>query len=163
MPKSSINRKKIFRPAGSQSLSASTQLKEIDDVIIQITQAFCPNGHNLVTSDSPLFEGAPGIDLWVDDGKDADKVTLSPYHGDHSRMGRIDYPAGTKINLACPICKTQFLKLTSCSCEHKGELYMIYLTPSLSDSHIVGICNVWGCYRSKVFDQAQLMASYLQD
>jgi hypothetical protein len=40
---------------------------------------------------------------------------------------------------------------------------MLYLTPELDDGRVVALCNVWGCHRSKVFDQAQLLSAYMQD
>jgi hypothetical protein len=33
----------------------------------------------------------------------------------------------------------------------------------LDDGNVVAICNTWGCHRSKVFDQAQLLAAYLEE
>lgn len=163
MSKLSINRKKIDRRTKSPSLSKSTHLKEVDKVVIQITQAFCPNGHNLVQDGNDLFDGSPGIAVWVSDGKTEGKIVISPFHGDHSRVGEVDFPSRTKIEIACPVCKIRFTRLAKCICKQEGELVMIFLTSGLDESNVVGICDVWGCYRSKVFDQAQLLATYQQD
>ena len=163
MSKSSIQKDKIHRPKGGQPPSHISHVREIDDVIIEVTQAFCPNGHNLVRNQDQLFDGSPGVSLLVSNDNSEGEVILSPYHGDHAKLGKVDFANGTRLEVSCPVCRTQFPKLQPCSCPENGDLVLIYLTPELDDGHVVALCNVWGCYRSKVFDQAQLLAAYLQD
>jgi hypothetical protein len=161
--KTSIKKDKLQRPFGAPHPSKKTRIKELDDVVIQVTQVFCPNGHNLVRNRRQLFDGSPGISLLVSDGDTSDTVILSPYHGDASRKGKASFPDGTRVEVSCPVCKAQLPKLGACNCEGDGELFMLYLTPELDDGRVVALCNVWGCHRSKVFDQAQLLSAYLQD
>ena len=154
-----INKDKIHRHSDTP-LSKETGAKSVDDVIIQVTQAFCPAGHNLVNNQEKLFDGAPGISLHISDGKSQGDVILSPFHGDHRRRGTKDFQDGTKLEISCPVCHKPLPRLSSCSCSDHSDLFKIYLTPDLDDGHVVALCNVWGCHRSKVFDQAQLLASY---
>ncbi len=163
MSKTSIKKDKLQRPFGAPHPSKKTRIKEVDDVVIQVTQVFCPNGHNLVRNRRQLFDGSPGITLWISDGDTSGTVIISPYHGDPSRKGDVSFPDKTCVDVSCPVCKAQLPKLGPCSCDGDGELFMLYLTPELDDGQVVALCNVWGCHRSKVFDQAQLRSAYLQD
>jgi hypothetical protein len=163
MMKATAHRGKIHRPFGAPPPSKKVRVKEVDDVIIQVTQAFCPNGHNLVRNRRQLFDGSPGISLLVSDGKNSGEVILSPFHGDHSRKTKLDFSAGTTLEISCPVCKAQLPVLSPCTCRHHGKLFMLYLTPELDDGHVVALCNVWDCHRSKVFDQAQLLAAFLEE
>ncbi|MBN2496600.1 MAG: hypothetical protein JXR96_18570 [Deltaproteobacteria bacterium] len=157
--KSKIDRDRLHRPTEAKA-SPDSQIREVDEVVIQVTQAFCPNGHNLVCNFKLLFDGEPGISLWVSDGEREGEVVLSPFHGDHSRQGLSDFDPGSKLTISCPICRHQLPRLSKCSCE-RGELFTLYLTPTLDDSHVVALCDIWGCHRSKVFDQAQLLSAYM--
>jgi hypothetical protein len=161
--KASIKKEKLQRPFGAPLPSKKTRIKELDDVVIQVTQVFCPNGHNLVRNRRQLFDGSPGISLWVSDGNTEGTVILSPYHGDSSRKSKVTFKEGTRVKVSCPVCKAELPKLGPCVCEGGGDLFMLYLTPELDDGRVVALCNVWGCHRSKVFDQAQLLSAYLQD
>ena len=162
VPKATIERGKIHRPFGVPAPSPDARIKEVDDVVIQVTQAFCPNGHNLVRNRRQLFDGSPGISLWVSDGTNSGEVILSPFHGDHSKKSGLKFTKGSPLEVACPVCKAQLPVLSPCTCAC-GQLVMLYLTPQLDDGNVVAVCNSWGCHRSKVFDQAQLLAAYLED
>lgn len=162
MSKENIDKTRIHRPFGLPPPSPQTRAREVEEVIIQVTQAFCPNGHNLVRNRRQLFDGSPGISLLVSDGSDCQNVILSPFHGDHSRKGKACFADGTRLEVYCPVCRAQLPVLSPCTCG-KGNLVMLYLTDGLDDGNVVALCDVWGCHRSKVFDQAQLLAAYLDD
>ena len=99
----------------------------------------------------------------VSDGTTEGEVILSPFHGDHTRRSKLDYEAGTRLKVSCPVCRAQLPVLSACTCSFGGSLVMLYLTSMLDDGNVVAICNTWGCHRSKVFDQAQLLAAYLEE
>lgn len=163
MAKKDIDRERLHRPVDAPTPSPDSFIEEVDDVIIQVTQAFCPKGHNLVRNHEILFDGAPGISLWVSDGQTEGEVILSPYHGDHARKGLVDFQVGQQLTIACPECRTELPSLAECSCGDHASLFGLYLTPKLDDGDVVALCNVWGCHRSKVFDQFQLLSAYLED
>ena len=163
MSDSDIDRAKIQRSGNVSTPPEDAHFKEVDDVIVQVTQAYCPQGHNLVLEKEELFDGAPGITLLVSAGGPAKKLILSPFHGDHRRYGFTDYAECARLEISCPICQTKLPELSACACSTEGKLIKLYLTPDLNDAHVVGLCNIWGCHRSKLFDQAELLAAYLQD
>lgn len=130
------------------------------DVLVVITQAFCPNGHNLVGRSPETFDGFSGISLWVEAGDRAGEVVVSPIHGDPEKRG-ISFPDGTKLSLKCPECKVEFPELTRCRCAGDGRLRLIYLTPRCSESHIVAVCDIWGCPLSRVIDNNEMFSEFL--
>lgn len=166
MAKKDIKQEKLHRPDTAPRPSPDSfirELPETDGVIIQVTQAFCPRGHDLVRDRETLFDGEPGISLWVSDGEKSGVVVLSPFHGDPSRRGRDDFAPGHPLQVACPDCRAPLPELSPCGCGPDARLVGIYLTPALDQGQVVAVCNVWGCHRSKVFDQAQLLSAYMQD
>jgi hypothetical protein len=139
----------------------------VDDVFIVVTQAFCQNGHNLVENDNELFDGYPGIKLRLCDGHGASGIVfLSPFHGDGSKKGKADWPAGTKLQVRCPTCDAQLPVLAKCHCDPAiskggGDLVKLFLSPALTDSHILALCNVWGCRKSRTIDNWHIISEYL--
>lgn len=162
MVKERIDKNKLKRPSKGMKPSPDSQIREVDEVIIQVTQVFCPNGHNLVRPHEDLFDGAPGINLLVSDGRRQGTVILSPYHGDHRRRGEIDFPEGSRLQVLCPECHELLPELGPCTCHWQGRLFKLYLTPALSDNQVVALCDVWGCHRSTVFDQAQVLSAFIE-
>ena len=140
-------------------------IKQVDDVFIVVTQAFCPNGHNLVDPENESFDEYPGIRIKLVAGDDQGEVFLSPFHGDASKRGRLDWENGTRLEVQCPTCDTPLPVLTKCKCESSdgrgGELVKLYLTPGLSDSHMVVVCNVWGCRHSRTIDNWHIISEFL--
>ncbi len=142
--------------------SEETQLvveEHTNDVFVVVTQLFCHNGHNLVTS-SEEFEGFPGIALWLEGAGTAGEVVVSPIHGDSSKRG-MEFPKGTKVAIKCPTCKEELPELTSCRCTDHARLRKAYLTPMLSDAHIIAVCDIWGCPLSRVIDSYEMFSEFL--
>jgi len=131
-------------------------------VTIVITQAFCPNGHNLVREDA-LFDGYPGITLFVETDEWSGEVVLSPIHGDHSKVGmnRV-VTEGTGCLLKCPECEVELPTIKSCGCAHGGSLIALHLRPDGAAGDVVGVCNVLGCYRSRVMDHWDLLSEFVE-
>lgn len=162
MSKPKVDKDKLHRPNETQPPSHDSQIKQLDEVIIQVTQAFCPKGHNLVRNEDVHYYGELGISLWVSDGEREGEVILSPFHGEHNRKGMTDFPIGAKLKISCPVCRAPMPRLSKCSCE-TGELFAIYLTENCSEANVVALCDVWGCHRSKVYDQAELLSAYMEE
>jgi len=140
-------------------------IKQVDEVFIVVTQAFCPNGHNLVDDANETFDEYPGIRIKLVSGEEQGEVFLSPFHGDASKRGKLDWVVGTRLEVRCPMCDTPLPVLTKCKCEtpdgRGGELVKLYLTPRLSDSHMVVVCNVWGCRHSRTIDNWHIISEFL--
>ena len=145
------------------SVPEETKIQLMDEAVIVVTQAFCPNGHNLIYRDDIHFDGYKGISLWVSDGETEGEVILSPIHGDHRKVTDVIYRTGTHLTISCPICKTPLPTMGNCRCEWKGEFVKIYLTPKLQDNHIIAVCNIWGCANSRVIDEFQIISEYIDE
>jgi hypothetical protein len=140
---------------------SESSLMRVDSVYVVVAQAFCPNGHNLVSDDNEKFDGYPGIKIRLEAEGEVGEVVLSPFHGDDSKRGRTDWPIGTRFVLKCPVCEVVLPKLARCRCEHNGDLIKLYLTPKITDSNLVAVCNIWGCRRSRTIDNWQIISEYL--
>lgn len=144
-----------------------SSIKQVDDVFILITQAFCPNGHNLVSEQNELFDGYPGIKLKLnaEDIKD-EIIYVSPFQGDKSKKGKLDWKDGTKLDIKCPHCDISLPFIAKCNCESSdgqvGQLLKLYLTPALSDADILVLCNIWGCSKSKIIDNWNIISEYFE-
>jgi hypothetical protein len=141
-----------------ESVSEEGKVIIKDDVYIIVTQAFCPNGHNLVGKGKHTFDGYPGICLNVTDGEKEGILEISPFHGDESKLG-IDFEKGKTIKITCPECGCEFPVLEKCS-RGEGSLRKIYLSPKLTDAHMIALCDKWGCYMSSVIDDNELFSEF---
>jgi len=134
------------------------------DVQVVITQAFCPNGHNLVGRSDAMFDGYPGIAVFVVTPEWSGEVVLSPIHGDHAKIGMPrSVPDGTRSVLKCPECEVELPKLTRCGCARGGELVAVFLRPDCNEGDVIGICNVLGCYRSRVLDNFEILSEFVEN
>lgn len=131
-----------------------------NDVFVVVTQLYCHNGHNLVTS-TEMFDGFPGISLWLEGAGQAGEVVVSPIHGDSSKRG-MTFPNGTKVSIKCPTCSEELPELTNCKCTDHAKLRKAYLTPKLSDAHIIAVCDIWGCPLSRVIDSYEMFTEFLE-
>ena len=150
-------------------------IKQVDNVYIVVTQAFCPAGHNLVSDDNEQFDGYPGIKLLLESGDQSGEIYLSPFHGDGSKKGKTDWQKNTKLSIKCPHCHVELPKLATCHCsidssrdsnkdsktQQNGDLIKLFLSNNLTDSHILALCNVWGCRRSQTIDNWNIISEFL--
>ena len=140
-------------------------IKQIDDVFIIITEAYCPNGHNLISDDNEEFDGYPGIKVFLKSDTNEGIVYLSPIHGDGTKKGNQDWKDGQKIQFFCPICNVPLPTFAKCHCSFEsgqhGDLVKLFTSSDLSDSHILALCNVWGCRRSRTIDNWNIISEFL--
>lgn len=132
-----------------------------EDVYIIVTQAYCPNGHNLVDISDHEFDGYKGISLKVASSKKEGILHVSPFHGDHSKHG-VCFESGEKVRISCPVCDAEFPVLGRCNCQ-QGDLRIVYLTPNRNESHMIAVCDQWGCYLSRVIDDNDLFSEFIDD
>ena len=129
-----------------------------DDVVIVVTQAFCPSGNNLVGASDVLFDEHPAVTLEVRaDGREG-LVHLSPIHGDKRKSGFTDIPAGTKCELSCPACHAPLAKVGEVEDGSGADYYALYLTPRLADGALVAVSDVWGHFHSRIVDDNELIS-----
>jgi len=158
MPRKDVDRERlrIRKPAAS----AGTGVRLVEQAFVVVTQAFCPRGHNLVGAGPTAFEGYPGIAIWVGDGRIQGLVELSPVHGDGTKVGP-DFQPGTRLRLECPVCRAELPLLARCTCQADGTLHKLYLTPDRDEAYVIGLCDVWGCTRSRVIDGNEILSEWL--
>lgn len=154
--------KNKLRIKKGKKFSPETKIRVLEEIYVAVTQLYCPNGHNMVYNQNHLFDGLPGISIFVRGDKGEGETILSPFHGDHSKVGFLDVKEGTICELLCPICKTSLPKIASCICQEDASIIGLFLTPELTESKMVGICNVWGCYRSRVIDDFEIISEFVQ-
>lgn len=131
-----------------------------DDIMIIVTQAFGPDGDNLVGISDVEFDGFPAVTLLLRaDGREG-LVHLSPFHGDRRKAGFTDIPVGTRCELLCPVSKKPLPFLGKVSNDSEAGYYAIYLTTRLSDGELVALSNTWGDYHSRIVDNSELISAW---
>jgi hypothetical protein len=129
-----------------------------DDVVIVVTQAFCPKGHNLAGAYDVTFDEHPAVTLKVRVKGREGLVHLSPIHGDKRKTGMTDIEVGTKCELLCPICEQALPKVGAVEDGTTAEYYALFLTPKLEQGALVAISDVWGHYHSRVVGDDELIS-----
>lgn len=129
-----------------------------DDVVIVVTQAFCPKGHNVVGISDERFDDQPAVTLELHAGGREGLVHLSPVHGDKRKTGFTDIPVGTKCDIRCPVCHTPLDPLGAVDDGTDAQYRALYLTPKLAAGAVVAISDTWGHYHSRVVDDNELIS-----
>lgn len=156
-----VDKTRLKVPNGGPQPSPETGVTTVEDVMVVLTQAYCPQGHNLIDGSTVSFDGNPGISLLVSDGTLEDIVVSSPVHGDHRKAHSAAFKVGAKLAIRCPVCGVDLDVLFPCSCG-KGELVNLYLTPDRNEGQVAAVCNVWGCPRSRVIDKWQIISQFVE-
>jgi len=145
---------------GKHKAITNPQLTVENDVVVIVTQAYGPQGHNLVGVSDVTFDGHPAVTLKVRaDGREG-LVHLSPIHGDGRKEGMIDIPGGTKCELLCPVSGQPLDIVGEVEDGSGARYYAIYLTPQLSRGSMVMISDVWGHYHSRIIDDFELISAW---
>ena len=127
--------------------------------ITVIEEAFCPNGHSLISSDI-MFCDFKAIHLKIRNKKFVSDLFVSPIVGDKSKLS-----LDTKLDkdriyeFLCPECKASLEIASPCSCG--GNLMTLYLDRTLKISKSVTICNRFGCPHSEVKGIEELQSMQL--
>lgn len=138
----------------------AVQQPDDPEVVVIVTQAFGPQGHNLVGISDAKFDGHPAVTVGLRAGDREGLVHLSPIHGDGRKQGLTDIPSGTRCELYCPV-SNQPLDVVGEVEDGSGARYFaIYLTPQLSRGSMVMISDVWGHYHSRIIDDFELISAW---
>ena len=136
---------------------------ERSDVVIVVTQAFGPNGDNLVGISDVTFDGHPAITIKLRAPDGEGLVHLSPIHGDDRKQGFVDIPSGTKCELLCPVSGQPLDRVPEVEGDEDTDYFAIYLTPERSLGAMVAISDVWGHYHSRIVDHFELISTWIDD
>ena len=128
----------------SQRKEAKGKEKE-DKVRYVISQAYCPNGCNIINKDHKI-NGFPGLQIKFKRPQVKGEFIISAIEGDFDKIilsGNLQ--EGIKDELYCPHCNTMFEKLVQCNCRADADMVVIGLTPELDLNNAISFCNVTGC------------------
>lgn len=140
---------------------ANVTVETVEKVKVIITQAYGPDGEQLVGISDQAFDGYPALTLLVRAGDQEGLVHLSPIHGDDRKSGLTDIPVGTKCELLCPTSKKPLDVVESIDDgKVQGEYCAIYLTSALSKGSMVMVSNTWGHYHSRVVNEFELISHW---
>jgi hypothetical protein len=153
-----VDRNKLVFPGGEPALSVESGAALADGSFIIVTQAFCPQGHDLVAYPGANFDGFPGISIRIAGEGASEVVTISPMHGDDRRAGGEEFVAGTPHLLACPVCDEELPVFADCDCG-SGRLRSIDLVRG-GGGEVVALCDVAGCRRSRVAEGLEVLALF---
>lgn len=128
------------------------------DAVIIVTQAYGPNGDNLVGISDVYFDGHPAVSLGIRVGDREGLVHLSPIHGDARKAGFVDIAAGSRCELFCPASGAPLDCIGETEDGSGARYYALYLTPKLSRGAMVQISDVWGHYHSRIIDDMELIS-----
>jgi hypothetical protein len=128
-----------------QKLGIITQEKKI-----LLQQLYCQNGHPLINPKNPKFDHKPGIELICEGEKYRQTVYLSPFQGDSRKLFQKDYQKGEELFLFCPVCECRLPEISSHSCQFNAKYVALFLDQNADIKNSVCICNIWGCYDSRI-------------
>jgi len=132
-----------------------------EDVLIIVTQAFGPKGHDLVGFGDVDFDGYPAVTVGVRvDGQEG-LVHLSPFHGDRRKAGFTTIADGARCELFCPVCGGPLDKIVVGDIEGEPGYYALYLTRDLSKGEMVLISDIWNDYSSRIIDNDELLSRWM--
>lgn len=149
-----------FTITGRHRVVTDAHVAVENDVQVVVTQAFGPNGDNLVGVSDVTFDGHPAVTIGVRAGGREGLVHLSPIHGDSRKQGMTDIAAGTRCELFCPVSKQPLDLVGEVEDGSGARYYAIYLTPQLSRGSMVMVSDVWGHYHSRIIDDFELISAW---
>ncbi|HSD90772.1 MAG TPA: hypothetical protein VLB44_24775 [Kofleriaceae bacterium] len=131
-----------------------------NDVVVIVTQAYGPQGHNLVGISDVQFDGHPAVTVGIRAAGKEGQVHLSPIHGDGRKQGLTDIPPGTRCELFCPVSGQPLDVVGEVEDGSGARYYAIYLTPQLSRGSMVMVSDLWGHYHSRIIDDFELISAW---
>lgn len=155
-----VDHRNLATVTGRHKIVTEPSVAVLNDVVVIVTQAFAPCGHNLVGVDDTKFDDHPAVTLKLRaDGKEGN-IHLSPIHGDSRKSGFTDIANGTKCQISCPVCDRELDVVGDVEDGSGARYYGIYLNPSLSAGSVAMISDVWGHYHSRIIDDFELISHW---
>ena len=125
-----------------------TSKVEVNKEKFIIKEAYCPNGHSLI-SDTRIngYGGIHFIFTDINETKEVD-IIISPVIGERKVMvqkGDV-FKDGEIIKSLCPVCRTEMEILFDCECG--AHVYVFYLDRQLDHNYGQSFCSRIGCVKS---------------
>lgn len=132
-----------------------------EEELIVFTECYCPNGHNLITTNAQFSE-FKGIYLKISKGQNKGFVALSPVHGCKTRVSvGIKLVKQKRYDLSCPECDEKLPTFSKCHCG--GDIFTLFLNKNADFSSFLGACNRIGCENSYIQIGEKLITSARQE
>ena len=134
---------KLIIPLGQRK--KGTKEQEEEKVRYVVTEAYCPNGCNIIDKEHEI-NGVAGLRIKFKRPGMEGELVLSAIEGDFDKVilsGELE--DGVKDELYCPQCGVIFKKLVNCSCKPDADMVVVGLTPKLDFNNAISFCNVTGC------------------
>jgi hypothetical protein len=135
----------------------STQRTDEQEVRYAVTEAYCPNGCNIIDEEHKI-NGFPGLRAKYKRQGMEGELILSAIQGDFEKIilsGKLE--DGVKDELYCPHCGVMFRKLVNCSCKSDADMVVIGLTPKLDYNNAISFCNVTGCRNGTTINSGDII------
>ena len=130
---------------------------EEDKVRYIISEAYCPNGCNIIDPNYKI-NGFAGLRVKFKRPGAEGEFIISAIEGDFDKIilsGKLE--DGVKDELYCPHCGIMFEKLVNCDCKPDADMVAIGLTPKLDFNNAVAFCNVTGCDKGTFFKSGDII------
>ena len=128
-----------------QQRKIGTKESDEEQVRYIVTDAYCPNGCNIVDKEQKI-NGVPGLRFKFKRPGVEGEFILSAIEGDFDKIVlSAKLEDGVKDELHCPHCDVMFKKLVNCSCKPNADMVVVGLTPKLDFNNAISFCNVTGC------------------
>lgn len=140
----------------SQRATIKSEKKE-SKVKYVITNAYCPNGCNIMDNDY-LINGYPGLRIKFKRPGIEGEFIISAIEGDFEKyILSGELKNGVKDDLFCPHCNIMFEKLVNCGCQSDSDMIVIGLTPELDFNNAITFCNVTGCENGSFVESGKII------
>lgn len=128
-----------------------------EEKLLVFTECYCPNGHNLITSNA-RFDEFNGILLKISKGKKEGHIALSSVYGCKARVTiGIQLKEGEKYKLSCTECGEKLPVFSKCHCG--GDIFALFLDKNIKYDSFVGACNRIGCANAYIQIGKELITS----
>ncbi len=134
---------KLIIPLGQRK--KDTKATEEEKGRYVVTEAYCPNGCNIIDKEHEI-NGVAGLRIKFKRPGMEGELVLSAIEGDFDKVivsGELE--DGVKDELYCPHCDAMFRKLVNCNSSPDADMVVIGLTPKLDFNNAISFCNVTGC------------------
>ena len=114
---------KLIIPLGQRK--KGTKAMEEEKVRYVVTEAYCPNGCNIIDKEHEI-NGVSGLRIKFKRPGMEGELVLSAIEGDFDKVilsGELE--DGVKDELYCPQCGVMFKKLVNCSCKPDADMVVV--------------------------------------
>lgn len=130
--------------------------------IVVVTQAYGPNGEDLMDREGPHFSGEPGVKLRVTQGDKQGDVILSPFFGDPAKISEVEFETGKRCVLTCPETGEPLDQIPGMGSDEEGHYFAIYLSQKLGEGELVAVNDIWGVTNSRMLSEGELLKLYAE-